>query len=115
MPFDATLDRLRLDAVPYYRSGVLLDFPVQRVRAGTLHVVLEDGSPLPSGALARFEGQEKEFPVALRGEAYLEGFADSNRIVFTWRGQRCTLDVPYPRTSDPLPELGKYVCKGVSP
>lgn len=115
LPFDATLDRLRLDAIPYYRSGVLLDFPVKRVRAGTLHVVLEDGSALPSGALARIEGQEKEFPVALQGEAYLEGFADSNRIVFTWRGQRCTLDVAYPRTSDPLPELGTFVCKGVSP
>ncbi|TMI14947.1 MAG: fimbrial biogenesis outer membrane usher protein, partial [Betaproteobacteria bacterium] len=73
LPFDATLDRLRLDAVPYLRSGVLLEFPVHRVRAGTLHVLLEDGTPLPSGALARFEGKDKQFPVALRGEAYLEG------------------------------------------
>ncbi|TMH84395.1 MAG: fimbrial biogenesis outer membrane usher protein, partial [Betaproteobacteria bacterium] len=72
LPFDAILDRLRLDAVPYLRSGVLLEFPVHRVRAATLHVLLEDGTPLPSGALARFEGKDKQFPVALRGEAYLE-------------------------------------------
>jgi len=115
LPFDATLDRLRLDAVPYLRSGVLLEFPVHRVRAGTLHVLLEDGTPLPSGALARFEGKDKQFPVALRGEAYLEGFEQTNRIVFTWRGQSCTLEVPYPRTSDLLPELGTFVCKGVMP
>ncbi|HXG96773.1 MAG TPA: fimbria/pilus outer membrane usher protein, partial [Gemmatimonadales bacterium] len=115
LPFDAILDRLRLDAVPYLRSGVLLEFPVRRVRAGTLHVLLEDGTPLPSGALARFEGKDKQFPVALRGEAYLEGFEQTNRIVFTWRGQSCTLDVPYPRTSDLLPELGMFVCKGVMP
>src|SRR5207247_1546820 len=91
LPFDAILDRLRLDAVPYLRSGVLLEFPVRRVRAGTLHVLLEDSTPLPSGALARFEGKDKQFPVALRGEAYLEGFEQTNRIVFTWRGQSCTL------------------------
>src|SRR5436853_10865 len=115
LPFDATLDRLRLDAVPYLRSGVLFDFPVHRVRAATLHVLLEDGTPLPSGALARFEGKDKQFPVALRGEAYLEGFEQTNRIVFTWRGQSCTLEVPYPRSSDLLPELGTFVCKGVMP
>jgi outer membrane usher protein len=115
LPFDAALGSLRLDAVPYFRSGVLLDFPVKRVRAGTLHIVLEDGSPLPSGALARIDGKNEEFPVALRGEAYLEGFETSNRLLFTWRGQKCMIDVPYPRSDDLLPELGTFVCKGVKP
>lgn len=115
LPLDATFDQLRLEAAPYFRSGVLLDFPVHRVRAGTLHVRLEDGTPLPSGALAMFEGGTKEFPVALGGEAYLEGFRDANRIVFTWRGQSCTLDVAYPKTTDLLPELGTFVCTGVKP
>jgi len=113
LPLDATFDRLRLDAIPYYRSGVLLDFPVRRVRAATMQVLLEDGSPLPSGALARFEGRDKEFPVALGGEVYLEGFEESNRIVFTWRSQTCSLSVPYPRTNDALPHLGTFTCKGV--
>jgi len=115
LPFDAKVGALKLDAVPSYRSGVLIDFPVERVRAGTFHVVLEDGSVLPSGALARFEGRGAEFPVALGGEAYLEGFEANNRIVITWKGQQCTLEVPYPKTSEPLPDLGKFVCKGVKP
>src|SRR5205814_10280728 len=33
LPFDAVLGSLKLDAVPYYRSGVLLQFPIKRVRA----------------------------------------------------------------------------------
>jgi outer membrane usher protein len=115
VPFDAKIGALKLDAVPYYRSGVLVDFPVERVRAGTLHVVLEDGSDLPSGAVARFEGRGPEFPVALKGEAYLEGFQATNRIDITWKGQSCVIDVPYPKTQDPLPDLGKFVCKGVKP
>ena len=115
LPLDAKVDALKLYAVPYYRSGVLVDFPVERVRAGTFHVVLDDGRPLPSGALARLEGRGGEFPVALDGEAYLEGFEAQNRIVITWKGQRCTLDVPYPESTEPLPDLGKFVCKGVKP
>jgi outer membrane usher protein len=113
LPFDAKIGALKLEAVPYYRSGVLVDFPVQRVRAGTFRVVLEDGSDLPSGALARFEGRGPEFPVALHGEAYLEGFEATNRIRVTWKGQSCVLDVPYPKTAEPLPDLGKFLCKGV--
>ena len=115
LPLDAKVEALKLYAVPYYRSGVLVDFPVQRVRAGTFRVVLEDGKPLPSGALARFEGRGGEFPVALGGEAYLEGFESNNKVVITWKGQKCTLEVPYPETTEPLPDLGRFVCKGVKP
>ena len=115
LPFDAKIGGLRLEAVPYFRSGVLVDFPISRVRAGTLHIILEDGSDLPSGAVARIEGRAEEFPVALRGELYLEGLSDENRVVVTWKNQNCTLEVPYPRTGDPLPALGTYLCRGVRP
>lgn len=115
LPFDASLGALRLHATPYYRSGVFVEFPVRRIRAATLRVVLEDGSDLPSGALARIEGRSEQSPVALRGQAYLEGLERDNRLAFTWRGQRCTIDVSYPPGDDPLPDLGTYVCKGVKP
>jgi outer membrane usher protein len=115
LPFDAIIGSSRLVAVPYFRSGVMLDFPVRRVRGATLRIVLGDGSDLPSGALARIEGQDEEFPVALRGEAYLNGFGRVNRLVVTWKGQSCAIDVPYPDTTDPLPNLGTFICKGVKP
>ncbi len=116
LPLDAAIGRLKLVATPYFRSGVLIDFPVKRERGGTLRVVLEDGSDLPSGALSSIEGKDEEFPVALRGEAYLTGFEATNRIRFTWKGQGCTIDVPYPTTTtESLPHLGTFVCKGVKP
>ena len=116
LPMDAAIGSLKLVATPYFRSGVLIDFPVKRERGGTLRVVLEDGSDLPSGALSKIEGKDEEFPVALRGEAYLTGFEATNRIRFTWKGQRCTIDVPYPiATTESLPNLGTFVCKGVQP
>ena len=115
LPFDATMGALRLDAVPYYRSGVLLNFPVQRVRAAVLTIVLEDGSAIPSGAVARVEGKDQDFPIALRGELYVEGMQTANRIAITWKNQACTIEVPYPTGDDPLPDLGSFVCKGVKP
>ncbi len=116
LPLDAAIGSLKLVATPYYRSGVLIDFPVKRERGGTLRVILDDGSDLPSGALSQIEGKDEEFPVALRGEAYLTRFEATNRIRFTWKGQSCTINVPYPvTTTDSLPYLGTFVCKGVQP
>jgi len=116
LPLDAAMGSLKLVATPYYRSGVLVDFPVKRERGGTLRVILDDGSDLPSGALSQIEGKDEEFPVALRGEAYLTGFEATNRIRFTWKGQSCTIDVPYPgTTTEALPHLGTFICKGVQP
>jgi outer membrane usher protein len=113
LPFDAAVGALRLHAVPYFRSGVFVDFPVRRVRAATLRIVLEDGSDLPSGALVRIEGGTEEFPVALGGQAYIEGLEAATRLVLTWRGQRCSIDVSFPPGAEPLPDLGTFVCKGV--
>jgi len=115
LPLDAVLGSLKLDAVPYYRSGVLLDFPIKRVRAATMTIALEDGQSIPSGAVAHVDGKSNEFPVALRGELYIEGLENRNHVIVEWKGRSCTLDIVYPKTDDPLPDLGTFVCKGVQP
>lgn len=115
LPMDAEVASLKLDAAPYFRSGILIRFPVRRLKAGVLYLTLEDGSPLPSGAVAHIEGQTDEFPVALNGELYVNGFGEKSRILATWKGQTCAIDVVYPRTVDPLPDLGRFVCRGVRP
>lgn len=115
LPMDARLDSLKLEATPYFRTGVFLDFPVRRVRAATLRVVLDDGSELPSGAIGRVEGRAEEYPVALGGQAYFENLEPKGRVSFTWKGQRCVLELSLPETPDPLPDLGTHVCKGVRP
>ena len=113
LPFDAALGALRLHAAPYFRSGVFVDFPVRRVRAATLRIVLEDGADLPAGAIARIEGRAEEFPVALGGEVYVEGLEAATRLVVTWRGQGCVIDVSFAPGAEPLPDLGTFVCTGV--
>jgi len=119
LPLDAQIDAVQLDAVPNFRSGLLLKFPVKRSRGALLTVVLENGDPLPAGAQAQIIGdnveQNEVFPTGLRGEVYLTGLAVSNRLRVTWRDQSCEFMLPFSESTDPLPHLGTYICTGVEP
>lgn len=114
LPLDAQVDRLKIEAVPYYRSGLLLDFPVRRSHGATLHIRLDDGAPIPSGAIVQVAGRDEDFPVALDGEAYVTGLEQHNRLRATWKGKGCEFDAEFPPSTEPLPDLGTFVCHGVA-
>ena len=111
LPFDAEFDVLARDAVPYARSGVIVEFAVRPARGAIVRILREDNSPLPAGAVVRVVGQESDFPVALDGDAYLTGLLPRNRAVGSWRGQECAFEFDYPETRDPQPRLGPFVCR----
>jgi outer membrane usher protein len=115
LPLDVTVDDMQVQAVPYFRSGVILRFPVARPRGALLLVQLDDGEPLPAGALVQLSGQEEEFPSGLRGEVYVTGLGDSNQLRANWGDKSCQFVMSYSQTDDPLPRLGPYVCKSASP
>jgi outer membrane usher protein len=115
LPLDVQIGAVQLDAVPYFRSGLLLQFPVKRSRGALLTVLLENGEPLPAGAVAQIIPEKEEHPAGLRGEIYLTGLSASNRLQVSWRGQSCEFTVLFPDTGEPLPHLGTYTCKGVKP
>ena len=68
---------------------------------------------LPAGAVAMLPGNPDPFPAGQQGEIYLTGLEKSNRVQLTWRDQRCEIDVAFPETADPLPQLGTFTCQGV--
>ncbi|MGA8147618.1 MAG: fimbria/pilus outer membrane usher protein [Gallionellaceae bacterium] len=113
VPLDAEIGTLKIDAIPNYRSGVDVKFPIRHSRGATLTIQLEDGSPLPVGASVHIVGEEEHFTVGYNGEAYVVGLSQTNRLSATWRGQSCEFDVPYTASTDPLPDLGTFICKGV--
>ena len=119
LPLDAQIDAVQLDAVPYFRSGLLLKFPVKRSRGALLTVVLENGEPLPAGSLAQIirdnVEQNEVFPAGMGGELYLTGLAASNRLRVTLLKQSCEFMLPFPESTEPLPYLGTYTCTRVAP
>jgi len=82
---------LQLDAVPYFRGGLLLKFPVKRSRGALLTVVLENGGPLPAGAQVEIIGEnilENElFPTGMGGEVYLTGLEAMNNQLESHSGE----------------------------
>ncbi|WP_230426126.1 fimbria/pilus outer membrane usher protein [Ralstonia syzygii] len=115
LPFDAKVGALSLDAVPYFRSGMVLEFPVAHAHDALLTLRLENGGDLPAGAIVQIDGQRESFPVGNDGVVYLTGLSAQNRLHASWRGQSCDISVPFVPGTEPLPDLGSFVCKGVQP
>ena len=93
LPLDLQVDRLFEEAIPYYRSGVMVDMAVRRERAATFRLRLDDGAVMPSGALVRIEGRAETFPVALDGEGYVTGLGDRTRLRARWNGRECAFEL----------------------
>ena len=115
LPLNAQVDSLRVEAVPYFRSGVLAAFPVRRANGALFRVLLENGQPLPAGATVTLGEGKTEFPVANEGEVYVTDLAPQNRVIARWKHQACEFDLAFGQTEDPLPDLGAYTCKGITP
>lgn len=113
LPLDATVDSLGVDVVPGFRSGVLVNVPVRRSLGGVITVVLDDGGPVPVGAQASLAGHAEVFPAARHGEIYLTDLAMQNRVEVGWRGQHCEFELGFVPSTDPLPQLGTFVCHGM--
>ena len=115
LPLDVAVESLSLKAVPAFRSGMLLTFPIERSRGALLTVMLENGEPLPSLAVVTIAGQLDSFPSGMRGEVYISRLADQNRLRATWPGGVCEFDVAYTPSDDPLPHLGPFECRAAAP
>jgi len=87
---------------------------VRSGRGALLRIVFDDGEPAPAGAVIKLEGDQQEFYVARRGEAFVTGLQPVNRAVLTWGGKQCRFDVRLPADSKgEIPRLGPLPCQGV--
>jgi len=111
LPLGAKVDALEVEAVPAFRSGVLVRFPVGRSYGATMKLELANGKPPPAGATARVDGAGQAFPVAPDGEVYLTGITKPSRVTVRWRGGECAFELEQITGDDPLPDLGTRLCR----
>lgn len=115
LPLEAEIEALEQEAVPYFRSGVVVSFPVRPARGALFRLVMESGKSPPPGALLRMEARVESFPLGLDGEAYLTGLTAIQRGWAEWNGQRCDFELHVPQTNDPVPHLGPVPCREAQP
>ncbi|QJW83513.1 fimbria/pilus outer membrane usher protein [Ramlibacter terrae] len=114
LPFSAEIDSIEAETVPPWRSVTRVEFPVRGGRAAPVRFELDDGQPVPAGAILRIDGEQREFYVARRGEAYLTGLQNGTRLTLTWNGAGCSVEVALPPGSaDDIARVGPVRCHGV--
>lgn len=108
LPLDTTIGASSTIMAPPYRSGVIARFPVERVHSGTFRLIMQDGRPVPVGAVVTL--RDKEFPVVLEGMVYVTGYDHGMSAQATWTGGQCSFRLEPPPPDDPLPDMGTVRC-----
>lgn len=115
LPISAELDSIEQVVVPASRVGVKALFPVREGRGALIRIVLDDGSAAPAGAIVKVEGDDKDFFVARRGEAFVTGLKAHNTVSMNWNDQVCRIDVDLPPgSSEVVARVGPLRCAGIS-
>lgn len=113
LPLSAEIESLEQEIVPSWRSVARAEFVVRGGKAALLSIEFDDGQPAPAGATVAIEGENQEFMVARRGEAYVTGLKEANRLRLQWRGRQCRFDLQLPAGGPEISRAGPLRCAGV--
>jgi outer membrane usher protein FimD/PapC len=97
-----------VQVVPPYRSGIVVHFPIKRVRSGLFRLQRADGSAVPPGAVVRFQGED--YPVGLEGLTYVTNYDHGTTGEARWNGGHCSFRLP-PPADESQPDLGVISCR----
>lgn len=114
IPFEAAAGSLEEVAVPYDRSGVVVEFDVRLTRSATVTVVDSTGKVLPAGSRIRSADGRIDTRVAAGGLAYLTDLAvGAERFIVVSRGLECEFLLDVPEDLGLLPHLGEVICRSL--
>jgi outer membrane usher protein len=114
LPIAARIEQVEQRAVPWYRSGLIVEFAVSRARSASFRLRRPGGEPVPAGSVIHTPGGEP-FPVGYDGEAFVTGVEPGASLSARWNGTRCDFELTWPPAvdagADPLPDLGTITCR----
>ncbi len=99
---------------PYFHSGVLVRFPVQRMQGILLHLATEADHWLPAGSRVVFKSNRSTVDnfVGYGGTVYLTNVQTASiRGKAYWDKQSCNFSVRLPKTMESIVDIGKVVCQ----
>lgn len=109
LPADLRLDRVEVQATPQDRSGTLVRFAIEQVRAAVL--VLHDarGEALPVGSRVHLDSGGNAV-VGYDGETYLDSLQDLNTVRVDTADGPCSVRFEYPAGGG-VPRIGPLICQ----
>lgn len=109
LPADLRLDRVEVQATPQDRSGTLVRFGIEQVRAAVL--VLQDarGQSLPVGSRVHLDSGATAV-VGYDGETYLDTLQELNTVRVDTADGSCSVRFAYPGGGD-VPRIGPLICQ----
>lgn len=114
LPISAEIDNIEQVIVPGSRTGVKVKFPVRDGRAALIKIVMDDGDAAPAGLELKVDGDDREFFIARRGEAFITGLKPKNILRLTIKGKTCDMNIELPPgKNDEIARVGPVACKGV--
>jgi outer membrane usher protein len=116
LPADQRVQRVETIVAPSDRAGVVVRFPVKRVRAASAILVDETGQPLPVGSRVA-TADAPSAVVGYDGLVYLDNLqgGDTSLDVTVPAGARCRAVLTYPAQAHDLPQLGPLTCTAITP
>jgi len=111
LPVNVIAERNIVVANPRTQSGVLVEFPLQRVSGATLILVDERQQPLLPGTRATLNGGEPVL-VGYDGMVFFTGLQPVNHISVETDTGRCEAEAPFD-SSTTMQVIGPFVCRAV--
>ena len=116
LPLDVQLEHTVAEIAPPERSGMRVEFKIQRTRAATMTLKDAQNQLLPSGGSIMTEDGTPAAVTGFDGKTYIENMKEGrNRftVILTENGGTCTFEADYPETHNPdsIPELGDIICR----
>ena len=98
-------------AVPYSRSGLMIDFPVSLSRGATVRVLDSSGEPLPAGTQLRSTDGSSSGQIARDGLAYITGLGIGEiEFLAEVPNAECRFVIEISENFELLPYLGETIC-----
>ncbi len=111
LPLNAQIKKSEMTVIPYYRSGLLVDFPITASHDALMKLVLPSGQSPAAGTMVMFNGEQ--FPVGYDGEVYVTGAEEKNQLTLKYKQKtyKCSFNVKKTNTNETIPNLGVIKCQ----
>jgi outer membrane usher protein len=114
LKMESTIHNDNLIVVPRFLAGVRARFQITSGHAGTVLIVLPDGSPLEAGLALSSEG-EGTFYSGFDGEVFVDNISEGKVLVAKRDSGPCRVTLPAVPKGVELPRIGPLTCQPLVP